>query len=525
MTTAQDAPQHSTLTGKIKAFEYLTAEKATLYRTIMRAFSHAKARFTLHLRPREITALLRDIDPNLVGDTTEVERALNSLCEWGNLERHLDTTEVTTVEEFLRPRYLYQITQVGEAAEQAVQTFEEAVQQTGELQSAALTDIIVQLDDILELCRLDEPIDDAQAHRTLSPLWDRFEGLTLRAQSFIRGIQRTSQLQGVDVEQLVDYKQKLIDYLERFIGHLVITTAEIVSRINQIEEHDIATLLNQAAERDLIDRIEVNDAMIEQRRSEWSNRWTGLKRWFVGHAGRRSQAEELRAHARSAIPALLRAVMGIHDRRVMRSDRTADLKTLARWFAETDTAEDAHRLWRAAFGLSPARHLRIDEDTLDQWDTEQVTASTPWPDAPPLVISPRMRQTGRHSKPGRPTTVVDHSYGKSLLKMAAEKQAQQLAAARSNLITDDRIRLSEMSKLDTTEFRLFLDLLGEALARKRNDAQIVDIASNDGLLRITLEPTPDNISATLQTSLGEFRGRDHFVHIRDAFPSASGVRH
>src|SRR2546430_2048334 len=43
--------------------------------------------------------------------------------------------------------------------------------------------------------------------------------------------------------------------------------------------------------------------------------WTGLRGWFLGRPDSPSQAEVLRSRARAAIPALLAAVAGIHERR------------------------------------------------------------------------------------------------------------------------------------------------------------------------------------------------------------------
>ena len=91
--------------GRLRTFAYVTADKAALYRAVMRVFVEAKASFTLHLRPQEVAATL----PGLV-ELEAVEAALAQLCDWGNLDAHPDTADVATVEEFYRPRYLYQLT-------------------------------------------------------------------------------------------------------------------------------------------------------------------------------------------------------------------------------------------------------------------------------------------------------------------------------------------------------------------------------------------------------------------------------
>ena len=206
--------------GRLRAFAYLNADKAALYRAVMRVFVDAKTRFTLHLRPQEVTAALTAAELADPVDAPGVESALAQLRDWGNLEAHPDTADVATVEEFYRPRYLFQLTPQGEAAERALAVYEEALQQRGELQSVALSDIRSLLGELAALAEMPVP-DEAKVHRTLRTLRDRFDELTTRAQAFMRSLQRTIDLQGADVPKFLAYKEMLIGYLERFIGELV----------------------------------------------------------------------------------------------------------------------------------------------------------------------------------------------------------------------------------------------------------------------------------------------------------------
>src|SRR5690554_4348007 len=98
---------------RLVAFQYLTAEKAGLYRALMGQFVQAKAQFKLHLRPNQIAASLAAAAASPCMDGVELERALQQLVEWGNLEKLLDTVDVGSVQEFLRPRFLYQLTPQG----------------------------------------------------------------------------------------------------------------------------------------------------------------------------------------------------------------------------------------------------------------------------------------------------------------------------------------------------------------------------------------------------------------------------
>ena len=144
----------------------------------------------------------------------------------------------------------------------------------------------------------------------------------------------------------------------------------------------------------------------------------------------------------------------------------SDLRTLARWFAETESEADAHRLWRAAFGLNPSRHLSTNDATMDAFESARTSANASWFDAPPIRVSIRLRATGSHTKRGRVSSIVDRSEQKEYLARLAADEAAQIEKAQNRLADHGRMRLSEIGKLDRAQFDLFLDLLGEALAMK-----------------------------------------------------------
>lgn len=126
-------------------FGYLTAQKSELYRAVMLAFVAAKRRFTVHLRPEDVRDALRHhSDPGPGTELDAVAAALVALEGWGKLRSDPDTSRVTTVEDFHRARYLYQLTREGEAAEEALAVYDEALGRRGALQAVALADIATQ---------------------------------------------------------------------------------------------------------------------------------------------------------------------------------------------------------------------------------------------------------------------------------------------------------------------------------------------------------------------------------------------
>jgi uncharacterized protein (TIGR02677 family) len=499
------------MADRYSTFGHLTADKHALYRGILTIFASAKARFVLHLRPAEVRSELPG-GPEL----DEVQAALRQLVDWGNLSADADTAEVATIAEFYRARFLYRLTPEGEATERALQVFEDTLVRPGELQTAALIDIRNLLHELAEHAAAVDP-DAGKVHLTLRELRARFDELTDRAQTFVASLQRTVDLHDIDLEDFLAYKDVLIGYLERFVGELVVAQANIAATLRALDELGIDRLLAIVAYREVSDALDTGPDAEAIALDGWRARWDGLRGWFLTRDGHPAQAEVLRSRARSAIPALLLAISEVNERRVSRSDRTADLRSLARWFAACDSDADAHRLWRAAFALSPARHLTVDDDTLVARDQAPVPAATSWLDAPPVVISPRLRRTGHYTRRGRISDVIDRTAEKRYLAELAAAEAAQLAAARAQLLTDGATRLSDLSELDPLAFELLLDLLGEALSSKVSADEAVTTTSSDGSLAIELTPTGDGRRATIRTAAGELTGPDHVVRIHDAF--------
>lgn len=473
----------------------------------METFAAAKRQFRLHLRPDEVRAEAqwRAVPPAL----EEVQQALTQLVEWGNLQSQPDTARVSTLEDFYRARFLYSLTAGGEAAETGLAAFAQAFARRGELQSVALEDILGRLSALSALANA-MPMDAVKVHETFRDLVTVFAGLAENAQAFMAGLARSIELQRADMQAVMVYKAKLVDYLERFIGDLVTLSARIAREITELAPH-AESLLRAVAEREVRDAAPDNEAaeakIHAERLDAWRERWNGLKGWFVGDGRVQAQSELLRGRARAAIPRLLAAVAALNERRSGRSDRSADYRVLARWFAETQSDAEAHRLWRAAFALSPARHLSLavpDED---------VPATTSWAKAPAVEIIPRLRERGQLAPRGAPPRVRDRSGERELLAQRLAEENAQVQAARIRLANGKATRLSELERLDRHEFRLFLALLAEALSAQSRPDHPIERMTADGLLRIRLEPLSPQTQARLDTELGRFAGRDHLITI------------
>ena len=520
MTAAGDQPPAAP--DRFDVFAHLTTDGAATYRRILAAFVVAKERFQVHLRPEDVASNLQ-FDGGAPVEADELATKLDSLERWGNLRSHPDTSRVTAVEDFYRRRLLYGLTHEGEAAERALRAFDDALGRRGALQAVALADIELGLRELHHLAEADEP-DLGKVRQTLNALTGRFTDLAENASAFMASLQRSIDLEGTTEDAFIAYKDKLIDYLERFIQDLVTIGASIAGLIRDADVDRIASLLDRVAADEAADEApDPNDPealrALERARERWRNRWAGLESWFVSSGGFDSQAKLLRTRALAAIPALLDVVREVNVRRAGRSDRSADFLTLARWFAAAPSDGDRHRLWHAAFGLHPARHLAVDALTLQRWADTPRSVGAPWAEVEPILVSPQLRRTGSYERRGKPNQVIDRREHKLRLAARAAREAEQIARAREALVTGGPRRLSELAELDSHAFGLFLDLLGDALAARRPGAEDAEVSAGDGSLRIRLRTIADAPVVAIRSTRGILRGHDHVVEILE--PSSS----
>ncbi len=147
----------------------------------------------VHLRPEDIQRQIGE--PELA----TIQAALTQLVTWGNLDAERDNARVTSVEDYYRALYVYQITRQGEAVEAALATYDQELGRRGALQSVALEDIRTRLQALLALAQSDAPAaTDSQL--LLRDLASVFADLAENARAFMTGLNRTLEGQGSDAD-------------------------------------------------------------------------------------------------------------------------------------------------------------------------------------------------------------------------------------------------------------------------------------------------------------------------------------
>lgn len=173
----------------------------------MDVFAAAKRQYRLQLRPDEVLAEAQW--PSGPPRIEEVNAVLTQLAEWGNLQSQPDTARVSTLNDFYRARFLYRLSQGGEAVEAALAVFFQTLQRRAELQTVALEDIASRLQALGVLLDPEAGPDVAKVHAVLRDLVRVFESLADNAQAFMAGVARNIELQQVEATAVVGYKRRL----------------------------------------------------------------------------------------------------------------------------------------------------------------------------------------------------------------------------------------------------------------------------------------------------------------------------
>jgi uncharacterized protein (TIGR02677 family) len=478
----------------------------------MQVFFEAKQRYIIELRAPEVLDRLSASSLHYELATEEaLDRHLNNLVTWGNLGHTHDPGAVARLEDFYKKRFLYHLTTVGELAHRAVTEVEATVGRSGSLQSTMLAKIRDALLSLAEEGSTERPRPDV-LFRLYHDLHSAFDTLTEEAHRFIADMDRPS-TGPTDEARFIPYKQALLAYISRFVEQLRRLADEIGAAIDAVEATGAARLIELAARSPDLPPAHGHTAPATRWIQQQQLRWAGVRCWFRGDSsvGTVPTVTRLAEVAREAVIALTRTLGRLNDRRTRPVDRSADFRTLARWFTECPSDGAAHALWRAAFGLAPARHFELHDD-----DPEIVSPSTSWWDAPAVEVPVRLRSHGALGNAGRPSAAPDHALTRQWIAHKRRREQAQLQEAMRRFAGRGPLTLSAVATLDAAEFDLLLALIDTALTSPRAPDGSRTGRTSDGRLRITLQPPPNSHTFVwLDVPSGRLRCLDYRLVVED----------
>ncbi|MEU7629635.1 TIGR02677 family protein [Nocardia sp. NPDC049220] len=378
----------------------------------------------------------------------EIGPLLDQLHQWGALERSYDGTRAATLAEYRNRHYVYQFSQAGFQAYRAVAGVLDA-----RLDEAALSRLVLPelLADLHTLAAANQAGDAERVYRTLRRLDAALSDMAARAAHFYLGLGDLVRTTEVTPESFLAHKDALLAHMREFSLDLARFTPRLAAAIMEIEETGVEELISRAADCD--ERVLLSRA---QRQADWRARWDGLRTWFVASSGETvgsTEAERLREATMSAIAAVLSLLRRVTETRRGGVSREAALRHLAGWFTAAPTADSAHALFDAVFGLGRPRHLAMEHP-----DADLIPAIRSWWDAPPLEISRTLAETGRAPSAGAPARIHRNDASIRRLREAQlDAQRARAAAARSLAAADVHNRV-----LDERETEVLLRLLDAA---------------------------------------------------------------
>lgn len=432
--------------AQMQVLKVATEPTAPLYTAILAVLVAAKERYQVQVRTEEIAAELAAAGHDIGHLTSNLEQ----LKDWGAVTWTQDTNRVTRLEDFHRRRELWQLTAAGHAAHDSVLRVLDAADQAGSLQRALFRDIRENLD---TLALAVDAGDATATYLRLRDLDGALRDLAANARDFHARMAELRQEHELKPERFLAYKHLLIDYLQQFLDDLFRYRVQIARQISDVEARGIERIVTLAADGD--DSANVFDDT--DLTARWRERWRGLSVWFrPGPDRREAGVEELATATTGAIRDLMAFLRRLTESTTRPITRASELLHLARWFLRCET-DEAHRLFDAAFGLSPPLHLDQQEA-----DPERMSASASWWDADPVSIPTTLRLRGRRAAAPPPAKATDYAATKA--QLAAEhrrQQAARIAAAQSLAARPLGSRV-----LSAGEFALVLELLDRGLHQR-----------------------------------------------------------
>jgi uncharacterized protein (TIGR02677 family) len=441
---------------RLEALRYAVNEEAAAYLAIMRTFTGAVTGLLSDQSAAEVTQRLAALGLDLDVDT--VDARLSYLVEHGNLARSPRETEARSLREYLANRARYQLTQRGELVQRQVEELLQHAETAHEVSSEMLGGILEGLQRLraYEAATLAEVDPDVLA-REIGTVFAQFERLVESTREFYTYLSQVLVRYDLDRGEFQVFKTALLDYLQRFVDEITRHLPQVAEALVHVEP-TVGALTRRANAGQRLRTLE--GAAARRARGLDPADWTGLHAWFVGSAGRDSDAAGVRRLATEAMRALLvnlRRIAATSDRE---QSRYADLLRLARWFDGADDAT-AHALWAAAFGLYSCRHLSFAADD-ELTGAEPLPPTASWWRAPVAQVPMTLRRAGERKVSGRSGRREDFTAAKTaqLVRRADAERRRQVALAEiaGHPGELDHLRLSDEARA------ALLDVYGRAIA-------------------------------------------------------------
>ena len=468
--SAQEAQREES--ARLDLYRYATADNAGEYLAIMRLFAST---LLADLSAAEVAAHLADAGLTL--DPDDVDTRCRQLEAWGNLGRSVRDARVATVADFLRSRSRFQVSKLGGRVHRQVDEVLAATTGVREVARELLGGMLETLTRIAGHLATPSPDADALAAE-VTTLFSSQRLFTESTRDFYAYLHQVLSRYDLVGEEYTGFKTLLLDYVDLISADVTRHAPAVADRLHGLAPH-LTTLL---AVLDTMPALANPDGSPGERspgraRTDWAE----LTAWYDGSSGR-SGPQQLRSAAERALGQLLS-----NARRMLSSagtgvSRRSDLLLLAGWFSEADTP-DAHRIFDAAFGAYPARHLLIGPEEQDP----RAGALTSWWDAEPVDVPVSLRERGDRAARGRTSRVPDPTLDRLMLEAQAEAEEAANRAAATELVAAGAL---DKAHLSPAARDMILERVADLLARFQELSEPAQSVDSDLGFELRIAPDP-----------------------------------
>jgi uncharacterized protein (TIGR02677 family) len=488
--------------------EYATDKLAPEYRAIMDIFLDAASSYELPLRSEQVATALRVADPPLELDRQTLERRLEWLASKGNLDQDEDNSYAADLESYERRERVYNLSQAGEYAHDALVGLEDRLRRQVGLQRVALARVLKLLTNLVALLTAAKP-DGPAIYHVIEDLHHSFKSLTGNASAFVHQVSRLLNAITIDVAAYQMFKVDTILYVTQFGDDLATVAADIRRAFAQLDEIGPERLAEHLQAGG--DSSGEREVAAGSGQDSWADvahrRVSGVREWFESSTGGTSGVDKLRRVLFRAVRGIGQALDRIDIASRVPSAWTDDVLDLARSFNEATDDAEAHRLWHSTAGLGSARHFTED-------DAEPYAPRQSWQERPAPMVLIRLRSVNTAEHSGRAKNVPDHRASKKLLATKAFNDKRRRDQAAATLVGLGRVHLSTIDQtLEQGCLLLLINLIQRAHHRKADGTGVRRALSVDGRLRITLGAARPSAAAVVRTVGGQLTVPDYEVEI------------
>lgn len=447
---------------KIIAANYLTVDNVARYRQIMRFFyvRHRQMQGTLY-RP-EILQMMRE-KYSADYSESEVDQDLESLVEWGNLQRQQEIIRPKSIEEYRNKNFRYQISEEGILVEEMVyQLTHQRKAAQGALDEKGFYNLLRLLE---ELVNAQTPVENpAEIWEEIRAEFWKIQGDTSNYIGYITSPEVDSRMK---TEQFLVYKDRFVNYLRDFISTVQQLYYPLVNKINQLDKVDFdqiaQVLYEKELEKAIFDEIKLEDT-IEQLNGERQ----ALVRWFIGSEERESEYASLMAQTEQMIAKITGLIYYFGQEVKQYRSRKKDYLKIAHWFAQAYSLDDVKKMYGAIFGLEHSRHFHAPSSTAAT-NTREVS----WELTPGVLF---LNKRGRGSVVNRKAQTVKLSrkqQDKQLRDYLNQESKRQKRIDR--YFKNNQIDFTNIKQLDAASRKVFLKWISQAIVSSKamDDGQTI----------------------------------------------------